>query len=244
MLRRLTNRIEVATVVVPGDLPVVRDEGFANVLLLRNAPMSDWRAAYRPPAPRNDGPLRAVIIGSIFEDRGYEAILHAIAICNRTNMKVTLRVIGPGRASYMSALKKLVSELDIEDAVEWWGPMDSSDISNAYLDSDVGLVLYETTHKGNDGLSNKILECVSSGRPVIASDLPENRRFVTSNRVGWMSGMAPSALADALEAVADRDDLPELSRRCRDLGDRELTWEQEFAPLLSAVTRAAPLDSR
>jgi glycosyltransferase involved in cell wall biosynthesis len=235
VLRWMGPRVEMATVVVPSDVEPVKALGYKNVTLVRNVPLAAWRADYRPPAPRNKGPLEAVIISSIFENRGFEMIIKAIAICNRSSTRVRLRVYGPASDRYLASLQRATDEAGVGEVVSWCGNIDATEVSDAYLRAHVGLVLYESTHPGNDGLSNKILQCVSSGRPVLASDLPENRAFVSSGGVGWLSETTAESLAAGLESIAEIGSLDDISLRCRELGDKELTWEHEFGPVQSLV---------
>lgn len=233
-LRYASRRVDVATVVTHGDVTGVSALGFRTVALVRNAPPSNWRAPYTPPPNIDGSRLEAVVIGTIYEGRGYEILLRAMAKVKHQR-DIRLKIYGPGREDYLASLKSLTEELDITDRVEWMGRTDSSEVSAAYLSADVGLVLYEPVDPGNDGLSNKILECVSTGRPVIAGDLPENRLFVTANGVGWLTDVAVDALAQTLRNAGLGEDLAALSATCRGYGDTWLNWESEFAKVLAIV---------
>ena len=195
LLRQMSSRVELAMVVVPSDVSTIERMGYGHVCVVRNAPLQSWRATYRPPVPRASGPLEAVLIGSIFEGRGYQLILRAVALCNADSFRVRLGIYGPGSDRYMSHLRRVAREASAGDAVVWQAALEPSHVSSAYLSAHIGLVLYASVDPGNDGLSNKIVECVSSGRPVLAGDLPENHNFVTSNRVGWLSDMSVEPLA-------------------------------------------------
>lgn len=237
LLRRIAPITALATVATYSDLDVVRGLGFSRVTQLRNAPLRDWRAAYRPPPPRQDRPFRLVLIGSVFEGRGYELLLEAMALAT-AEVDATLDVFGPGRESYLRSLQELAERLGLGERVRWRGRLATDEVSAAYLDADAGLVLYEPSDPGNDGLSNKILECVASGRPVIATDLPENRRFVEANGCGWLTGMAPAQIAATIAAAARSPDLDEIGDRCRRLAEGGLAWETDFAPVTELVTGA------
>lgn len=239
-LRWASRCVDVATVVTHGDVETLSTLGFRTVALVRNAPLSNWRAPYTPPPDVDGGGLTAVVIGSIFEGRGYEILLRALAKA-KPERNVRLKIYGPGREDYLASLKNLTESLKIADRVEWMGRIDSSEVSSAYLSAHVGLVLYEQVDPGNDGLSNKILECVSTGRPVIAGDLPENRRFVTDNGVGWLTEVTVDALADALASAGLGEDLAAIGAKCRQYGDTWLNWESEFAKVLEMV---APRQSK
>jgi len=227
LIRRLASRRAVATVAVPSDVSLVRRWGFQSVIPLRNAPLAAWRAPYKP--PRDSRPITYVVIGSVFPGRAYEIMIEALALSIRRGRPVALRIVGPGTDVYVSRLHELARELDVEDLISWEGAIEPDEVSATYLSAHVGLVLYEAADPGNDGLSNKILECVSTGRPVIAGDLPENRAFVTAHDVGWLTDVTPESLADTFERVAAEGDIDEFAARCRKLGDESLTWEADFA---------------
>lgn len=238
VLRAARRWVDIATVVTYGDVGIVSALGFPVVMLVRNAPLLNWRASFIPPPKVEGGLLRAVAIGSIFEGRGYEILIRAIAKAQESR-RILVSIYGPGREDYLNTLRGLASALGVDGSIEWMGTIDSSEVSAAYLRSHVGLVLYESADAGNDGLSNKILECVSTGRPVIAGDLPENRKFVAENHVGWLTDVAVEGLAETLTHAAQDVDLEELSCRCRGYGDTWLNWESEFAKLLNAITPGA-----
>lgn len=239
-LRHVSRCVDVATVVTHGDVETVSALGFRTVALVRNAPLSDWRAPFTPPPDVDGADLAAVVIGTIYETRGYEILLRALAK-TKHQRNIHLKIYGPGREDYLASLKSLTEALYITDRVKWMGQIDSSEVSAAYLRAHVGLVLYEPTEPGNDGLSNKILECVSTGRPVIAGDLPENRRFVTDNGVGWLTEVTVDALADTLASAGLGEDLAAIGAKCRQYGDTWLNWESEFAKVLEMV---APRQSK
>ena len=120
--------------------------------------------------------------------------------------------------------------------IDWVGAVSSDDVSDLYLRHDLGFVLYDQSVSGNDGLSNKILECVASGRPVLAGDLPENRKFVESHDVGWLSAVEAHSLAGVLASIWEqRGLLVHYAERCRALGERELTWEREMTPVVGLI---------
>lgn len=235
LLLRLGRRsTDVATAVVQPDVDLLAAMGFRTSLLVRNAPRSSWRAPYvRPPV----GPVRYAAIGSIFEGRGYEMLIDAVARADESSF--TVHIYGPGREEYITGLKDRAEQQGVGDRVIFEGWIDGDEVSAAYLATHAGLVLYESEDPGNDGLSNKILECVASGRPVIAGDLPENRRFVTEHNVGWLSRMNVEDLAHTFTAAArDPRQLETLAERCRRIGDDWLTWEGEFSKVTEAVGHA------
>lgn len=236
-LLRMTSRfVTAACVVTRADVDIARDLGFRTVHLVRNVPLAAWPAPWvEPPFSRGEGQeLKALMMGSIFEGRGYETLIRAVALANR-NLPVSLVLCGPSRDEYRESLKLLARSEGVQDQVSFIDRVDPAEVSAGYLRADVGLVLYESDDPGNDGLSNKLFECICSGRPVIASDLPENRHFVASNEVGWLTRTEPHAIAQTLEIVARSGLLPTVAERCRDFSRSNLNWEREFFPVARLV---------
>lgn len=232
ILHRLQRTHTVLTTVTYGIADKLKDDyGFNDVRLVRNVPAASWRAAYLPPP--GEKTLSLVNIGSIFETRGFELLIETMAECKRRGIPVRLTLYGNGRAEYLQSLHELVGEHDVADRVTFAGSLARDEVSATYLKHDAGLVIYEPTGTANDGLSNKLMECVSTGRPVIAGNLPENTRFVTHYGVGELAEMSVEGLTDAIETFQSNTDRDSLARHCRNIGDDELTWEKEFASVAS-----------
>lgn len=238
MLRRAGRFVDAAMVVTTADVDAVSDMGFERVHLVRNVPMLSWRAPYTPPpiAGSPKAPLRAIAMGTVYEGRGYDTLLRAIASAN-AHTPIDLTICGPGRDDYIARLQELAAAEGIKDRVSFLERISPDEVSAQYLKHDIGLVLYEGHDPANDGLSNKLFECISSGRPVIASDLPENRKFLTKSDAGWLADTTVPALAQALVAAArNPEEIVRRARHCRDYADSQLNWDAEIAPLLAEVT--------
>jgi glycosyltransferase involved in cell wall biosynthesis len=241
ILRGASRFADVATVVTQSDIETARELGFTRVVLVRNAPLTSWVAPYSDPPIPPDGATKAAVVGQIHEALGLEALLDALAHQHKTGSRRTVvSVYGPGRPAYVARLRSEAIRLKVDDCIVWKGVIDSAHVSKAYLDADVGLVLHDKTVPNNDGLSNRILECIASGRPVVASDLPENREFISRYNVGWLTEVAPEPLAATLASIGIGHELDELARHCRRQGESWLNWDAEFAKLLNTIDSELP----
>lgn len=239
-LRRASRYSVLATVAVGEDAQYLRQLGYPAVSEVRNAPLASWRAPFHLPINDAQRPLRGVLIGSLFESRGLEQVIDSLKVLRGRGVTVQVTIAGPGRQEYLAALRSRSESAGVGDLITWLGPVASEEVSALYLAHDFGFVLYDPSTPGNDGLSNKILECVASGRPVLAGDLLQNRRFVDSHRVGWLASVSADSIADSLEAIdKDREALADYANRCRALGDSDLTWEAEVRPLLELMSPRA-----
>ena len=232
-LIRLASRwADIGTAVVPPDVETLRAYGFSKSILLRNAPLNSWRANYRQiPA----APIRFVLIGSIFESRGFEMLIDAVRQIP-DEIELTVDVYGTGRSGYVEELIDRTDRAQQGHRIHWKGPLERSKVSSTYLDAHVGLVLYESNDLGNDGLSNKLMECVSSGRPVLAGSLPQNQRFVHDHGFGWTCEMTIEGLAAGiLQVHRDFEKVDAIAAACRAAGDTWLNWDAEVATAADAI---------
>lgn len=239
LIRAAAWRAIVVTVVAPGHARQLREQfGVAGAVVVRNSPEEAWRHGWQE-LP-NPSPLKVVTVGSIFPGRALEMLIRATGIANARGASVALRIAGGGAPDYVQSLADLIEEEGLGDVVELEGHVDRSAVSRTYTQGHVGLALYESADPGNDSLSNKIIETVASGRPVLAGDLAENREFVTSLGVGWLTAVDDESIAQALTEIArvDNAGLRALARHCDLVASQSLVWEKEFEPVLSAVSKA------
>ena len=155
-----------------------------------------------------------------------------------SGINVKLEMAGRASAEFMSQLEDVALSTGHLDAITFHGPWPSDEVPFFYQMVHVGTALYENVDAANDSLSNKIFECVVSGRPVIASDLSENRRFVQENEVGWLTDVTAGDLADLLRAIYEMR--PNLSNLARRVFERSatMTWENECRDTIAWIVQS------
>ncbi|OLT28518.1 hypothetical protein BJF82_03280 [Kytococcus sp. CUA-901] len=230
------DRAHTVISVCAGHADILRDRfGIEAPMSVRNAPTRDW-VCTDAVRPREAGsPLRLGIVSSIFESRGFEQAIQAVAIARRRGVDVTLDVYGPGRESYIGQLEDLAQREGVADFVAFRGLVDSNKVSATYQQFDLALALYEATNEANDSLSNKIIEAVASGVPVLAGNLSENRRFLAEHDAGWAVPVTAEAIGEFVANLTE----PELASK-QASAQREaplLRWETEFLPVAERVVR-------
>ncbi|MGH1561490.1 glycosyltransferase [Mumia sp. DW29H23] len=238
-MMRFLGRRDVTTVAVcDGHADEFARAGAHEVLTVRNVPRRDFIPDRFPPPPDPQGPLTLVLLGSLYEGRGVEPLIRAVARARLQGHDVRLEITGRASPEYLGRIRSVVRASDIEGHVRYLGPCEPDEVAERYARGHVGTALYEAVDRANDSLSNKLFECVASGRPVLAGDLPENRRVVEEHGLGWTAPVDEQALAERIgEIAASAGTLEARGRRCQDVSRRELHWEAEIGPLVERVGR-------
>ncbi|MFP5235661.1 MAG: glycosyltransferase [Acidobacteriota bacterium] len=161
-------------------------------------------------------------------------LLRAFAIVRKSEPRAQLWIAGEGRTSYVRALQRLGSELDIAPAVRWLGLR--SDVA-ALLDAADGFVLSSAW----EGMPLALAEAMAMAKPLVATDVGGVRELA-GECVSLISPQDSGALAGAMLTTmrmntAKRSDAGSQARRRVEehfnLNTNALQWERcymETAP--------------
>lgn len=122
-----------------------------------------------------------------------ERIVHALALLRRGG-PATLHLYGGGSGE--AALRALVAELGLGDAVVWHGLVPPAQLAAGLAACDVSVSVPES-----DATSVSLLESMACGLPVVVSDLPANRQWVGEAGGPVVDGGDAGAIAQALAAL-------------------------------------------
>jgi glycosyltransferase involved in cell wall biosynthesis len=170
-------------------------------------------ARFTPTPPPPAQVLRILAVGRLVPKKGFPVLLEAAA---RLLAPVRLRIVGDGEQR--EELEQRIAELDLADRVELAGPATHADLPAEYAAAHIVVVPSIMDAKGDrDGLPNVVLEAMSSGRPVVASDVGAVSSAVVDGRTGVLVPPGDAeALAGALEFLVDQPDMRErLGREAR-----------------------------
>jgi L-malate glycosyltransferase len=168
---------------------------------------------------------------------GVETIARAFAQVARRRTELRLVMLGNG--SQAELLRQILSR---DGLMQGLGQVDHprvllpgqagyADLPRFYRSADLYIA---ATH--SDGTSISMLEAMACGCPVLVSDIPGNREWVTPGENGWLFPPGdPDALAQAiLHAVEQRDRLPEMGHLAYRLAEQHADWKQNFPWLFEA----------
>ena len=170
-------------------------------------------ARFRPSPPPPAEVLTILAVGRLVPKKGFPVLIEAAA---QLLAPFRLRIIGEGPER--PRIEAAIAAHGLGDRVELAGPRTHDDLPAEYAAAHIVVVPSITDATGDrDGLPNVVLEAMSSGRPVVASDVGAVSSAVVDGRTGVLVPPGDAeALAGALEFLADQADMRErLGREAR-----------------------------
>jgi glycosyltransferase involved in cell wall biosynthesis len=150
--------------------------------------------------------------------------------CRARSMNRSLRLLLVGNGSLDQGIRDYVNANGLGDAVSLLGPQPVQDLpmwfraANAYISC-----------AKSDGTSISLLEAMATGLPVIVTDIPSNREWVTEPDNGWL------ARAGSAESVAHRmlrvaqltpEERRAIAERNQRIVAERADWDKNFPRLL------------
>jgi glycosyltransferase involved in cell wall biosynthesis len=168
----------------------------------------DVPAAALPPA-ENETPV-ILGVGRLVEKKGYDVLLHAVALLRDRGVAFQLRVVGEGPA--WGGLQRLVNELRMEESVTFLGPLDTGEVHSEYGRADIfALACRQLPDGDRDGLPNVVVEAMVRGLPVVSTTTGGVAEAIVDGESGLLvEPEDPVVLAAALERALND---PELRHR-------------------------------
>lgn len=101
--------------------------------------------------------------------------------------------------------------------------------------ADLGLIPYQANCLNNYLCTpNKLFEFIAAGLPILASDLPELRRFVKEKEIGEVADLSrPEAIAKEINKCFSDSNRLDQWRRASEVVRKEINWETEGKKFLS-----------
>jgi glycogen(starch) synthase len=169
-------------------------------------------------------PVRLIFVGRMHEQKGVDILLRSFRELRRRRpgKKISLRLVGdgPNRAKLMA----MAERIKVSRHLEFVG--DRDDVAELLEESDIFVLPSRA-----EGLSNALLEAMSVGLPVVASNVPGNEGVIEHGHNGLLCKVDdPNSLATELTRLLDDTELREaIGRRAR------LTVEERYG--LHSVAR-------
>jgi glycosyltransferase involved in cell wall biosynthesis len=166
-----------------------------------------------PPHFAREAALRILAIGRLVEQKGFSFLLKACHLLQQWGVPFHCCIIGEGQLA--SDLKTLMTQFGLAGAVSLRGAMPQAEIFRAYQWATVFCAPSVIAHDGNrDGIPNVILEAMSQGLPVVASQVSGIPEVIRAGVTGWLvPAQNAHTLAVTLQNIHSAPD--EARRRAR-----------------------------
>jgi glycosyltransferase involved in cell wall biosynthesis len=165
--------------------------------------------------------LKMLSVARFVPEKDLETAIQSFSIIKSLwpSKNITYKILGYGAQEYF--LKSKISELGLSKSVII--EVSPTDLERHYLDSDVYL-----SSSINEGMSNTIMEAMSYGLPIIATDVGDNRHLVKNRYNGFLiSAKHPQAIADAFgEFVSQPGLLETMGKKSREIVDENFSVEK------------------
>jgi glycosyltransferase involved in cell wall biosynthesis len=123
----------------------------------------------------------------------------------------------------------------LADKVLFGGQVSNKDLAGIYHAAD----LYVSASH-SDGSSVSLMEALGCGLPVLVSDIPGNKEWITEGREGWLfpNGDETALAEGMLRAYEAREKVNSMRIASRRLAEERADWNKNFKKLLEAYEMA------
>lgn len=189
-----------------------------------------------------DGPLRILFAGNLIPRKRLDSVIAALASLPRGRFR--LRIAGDPAVdrSYTEQLKDQIRRWELEQYLEFLGPLSDTQLANEYREADVLAVPSQ-----HEGFGRVYLEAHAYGLPVIGARSGGAAEIVSDGASGWLvDPQSPGRITEKLSQLADDPNLRfKMGRAALQQFRQHPTWEDngpKIAAFLERVAALAPHD--
>jgi glycosyltransferase involved in cell wall biosynthesis len=173
--------------------------------------------------------------GRIGVGHAIEATLRSIPYWSKQNWGFV--VMGIGEPSYVEKLKRDAHELGIDRQFVVLPPVGYDQVAEFTTGANFGHALYEPIHINNVHIttaSNKIMEYMAAGLPLLASNTSAMREFVNQYKCGLLAQEnVPESIAAAVNTLfGDSEQVDRMGRAARMAFEKHFCYERQFEPAM------------
>lgn len=192
----------------------------------------------RRPRTRDDGVLRVIFPGGLQWHQGLDIAIRAFKKLLSKLPSADFHIYGDGNMK--SRLVAETAELGLQDKVQFFDPIPSSEIPEVMAQADLGVVPKRADSFGNEAYSTKIMEFMSLGVPVVASATKIDRYYFDDSIVRFFESGNEDALAEAMYEVLKNEPLRrEMVVRAEEYAARH-SWDNYKREYLNLVDSICP----
>lgn len=143
----------------------------------------------------SDGPA-IVYVGNIGHAQALDECIRAMG---RLDHDAELYLIGSGDA--VPALREVVADAGVEDAVEFTGPIPHEDVPSVLKNAEIGIAPLLDDSELDYAMPTKVYEYMGAGLPVVTTGQGEIERFIEQSGGGIHTTTDPDDIATAFDSL-------------------------------------------
>jgi glycosyltransferase involved in cell wall biosynthesis len=189
---------------------------------------------------RSNPPAFTLFCNRSWEPR-YGVDLLASAFVQIAERRDDVGLILAGGGSQGPRIRQILMSGGVHERVTFGGQISQSDLPSWYHMADLYV---SPSHV--DGSSVSLMEALACGLPVLVSDIPANKEWVSEGVNGWLfPDGAVEGLADKVLAALDQQRRwPEIGRAARRTAEQRADWKANVQRLFEAYEQAVKLSER
>jgi L-malate glycosyltransferase len=164
---------------------------------------------------------------------GIDVLLEAFRRAYRENSSLRLMLLGAG--SMAGSVHDFIARHELQNVVLTPGKFSATEMAGWFRAAN-GYV----SCAQSDGTSVSLLEAMATGLPVLVTDIPSNREWVSPGENGWLAatGSAEDFARELLRiASLQRSELEAISQRNQKIVAARADWDRNFPMLLDLYER-------
>lgn len=216
-----------------------------NPLIVANAPMypaKDNGTALAQSLKERGKQYNQILFrqGRIGEGHALENTLRSIPFWASRNWGLV--VMGPGEPNYIESLKQLAYQLGVVDQFVVLPPIGYDGVSSFTSGATLGHALYEPIHINNVHIttaSNKIMEYMAAGLPLLVSNSPGLRSLIDKYQCGLTADeSSPESIAVAVNTLfGDQSKAQQMGYAAMAAFEQVFNYRSQYEPALAAIER-------
>ena len=183
---------------------------------------------------------RLIYVGGITIHRGAITMIELAGELKRRKVDFELRIVGETAiAKTEQKMRAMIAEKSLEKEVALLGQMPYEQALLEVASADIGLCVLHPIPNHLNSLATKILEYMQYELPVVASDFPCWREYVTGTGSGVLvDPLDVEKIADGVQWLLERpDEMRRMGQRGRKAVLERYNWEKEQEKLLAFYER-------
>ncbi|KFI88043.1 glycosyltransferase [Bifidobacterium reuteri DSM 23975] len=180
--------------------------------------------------------FQVLFMGVLIQRKGVSDLLDAVAKLRETDRLGDMRVVIAGTGAQEDELKEKAKSLGLLDNAVQFAGWTAGDRKRELFENSQALVLPSY----NEGLPVAVLEAISYGMPVVATNVGDIASAVHDGKNGYLIKPGDvDALADALAGIDDKTRYKQFSLASRELAEREFNDADYFRRMKDLYRQAA-----